>query len=468
MKIIILGAGQVGSGLVEYLVNENNEITLVDENYEKLQAIKNRFDIKVVQGYASYPATLRNSDADNADLLVAVTDSDEINMLACQLGYSLFKIPQKIARILNHDYVAEKDLLFNDNAIPVDNIIAPENLVMQEIVKLIEYPGVTQLAEFAGGRLCMTSVKAYYGGAIVGSPLGNLSKYTNNAIVKVVAIYRQDKLININENTVIEAGDEVFFIAAKGHVRLMTSTLQKLEPPYRRIMIVGGGNIARNLALNICSKYSVKLIETNSKNASVLADEFDKTSVEVFCSDPSDQNFLTEEHVDMMDLVISVTDNDETNIMSALLAKKQGAKKAIVLIQKYAYINLLSNNAIDIYISPGDATISALLTNIRRNGITNVKTMKHRLAEGLEIKLTGDYNHSNVIGRYVKDIKLPLGISICAVARGDEMLIPDDKTMLQNNDTVVFFVSEKKNIRDLIKLTSPKATFFSSRTSKSS
>lgn len=153
--------------------------------------------------------------------------------------------------------------------------------------------------------------------------------------------------------------------------------------------------------------------------------------------------------------------------MSALLAKKQGAKKAIVLIQKYAYINLLSNNAIDIYISPGDATISALLTNIRRNGITNVKTLKHRLAEGLEIKLTGDYNHSYVIGRYVKDIKLPLGISICAIARGDEMLIPDDKTIFQNNDTVVFFVSEKKNIRDLIKLTSPKATFFSSRTSKS-
>ena len=466
MKIIILGAGQVGSGLVEYLVNENNEITLVDQNYERLQLIKNRFDIKVVQGYASYPATLRNADADNADLLVAVTDSDEINMLACQLGYSLFKIPQKIARILNHDYLSEKDLLFTDNAIPVDNIIAPENLVMQEIVKLIEYPGVTQLTEFADGRLCMVSVKAYYGGSIVGSSVNNLSKYISNAIIKIVAIYRQDKLINLNPNTVIEAGDEVYFIAAKGHVRLMTSTLQKLEPPYRRIMIVGGGNIARNLALNICKKYSVKLIETNSKNAASLADEFDKTSVEVFCSDPSDQNFLTEEHVDMMDLVISVTDNDETNIMSALLAKKQGAKKAIVLIQKYAYINLLSNNAIDIYISPGDATISALLTNIRRNGIINVKTLKHGLAEGLEIKLSGDYSHSNVIGRYVKDLKLPQGISICAVARENEMLIPDDKTTLQANDTVVFFVSEKKNIRELIKLTSPKATFFSALSSK--
>ena len=188
MKIIILGAGQVGSGLVEYLVNENNEITLVDNNYEKLQAIKNRFGIKVVQGYGSYPATLRSADADNADLLVAVTNSDEINMLACQLGYSLFHIPQKIARILNHDYIAEKELLFADQAIPVDNIIAPENLIMLEIVKLIEFPGVTQMAEFADGRFCMASVKAYYGGTNVGYPISSLKKTLNNVIAKIIAI----------------------------------------------------------------------------------------------------------------------------------------------------------------------------------------------------------------------------------------------------------------------------------------
>ncbi|MBQ4489016.1 MAG: Trk system potassium transporter TrkA [Ruminobacter sp.] len=460
MKIIILGAGQVGSGLVEYLVNENNEITLVDNNYEKLQAIKNRFDIKVVQGYGSYPATLRSADADNADLLVAVTNSDEINMLACQLGYSLFHIPQKIARILNHDYIAEKELLFADQAIPVDNIIAPENLIMLEIVKLIEFPGVTQMAEFADGRLCMASVKAYYGGTNVGYPISSLKKTLNNVIAKIIAIYRQDKMIIINDNTVIEAGDEVYFIAAKSHVKQVISTLQKQELPYRRIMIIGGGNIARDLAMNICNKYSVKLIETNQNRATELANEFDPTSVQVFCSDPSDQNFLIEEHIDMMDLVIAVTDNDETNIMTALLAKKMGAKKAIVLIKKYAYINLLSNNAIDVYLSPKDATISALLTNIRRNGINNVKTLKHGLAEGMEIKLTGDSASSGVIGKKIKEIQFPMGIIIGAIARGNDIFIPGPEDVLQGNDLIIFFVSEKRSIKDLIKLTSPKATYF--------
>lgn len=461
MKIIILGAGQVGSGLVEYLVNENNEITLVDNNYEKLQAIKNRFDIKVVQGYGSYPATLRSADADNADLLVAVTDSDEINMLACQLGYSLFHIPQKIARILNHDYIAEKELLFADQAIPVDNIIAPENLIMLEIVKLIEFPGVTQMAEFADGRLCMASVKAYYGGTNVGYSISTLNKTLNNVIAKIIAIYRQDKMIIINDNTIIEAGDEVYFIAAKSHVKQVISTLQKQELPYRRIMIIGGSNIARDLAMNICNKYSVKLIETNQDRATELANEFDPTSVQVFCSDPSDQNFLNEEHIDMMDLVIAVTDNDETNIMTALLAKKMGAKKAIVLIKKYAYINLLSNNAIDVYLSPKDATISALLTNIRRNGINNVKTLKHGLAEGLEIKLTGDSASSGVIGKKIKEIQFPTGIIIGAIARGNDIFIPESDDVLQGNDLIIFFVSEKRSIKDLIKLTSPKATYFS-------
>ncbi len=460
MKIIILGAGQVGSGLVEYLVNENNEITLVDNKYERLQQIKNRFDIKVVQGCGTYPATLRSADADNADLIVAVTDSDEINMLACQLGYSLFKIPQKIARILNHDYLADKDLLFADRAIPVDNIIAPENLVMLEIEKLIEYPGVTQIAEFATGKLCMAAAVAYYGGTLVGYPVGGLKKFLGSAVAKIVAVYRQGRLISVTDSTIIEADDEVYFIAAKGHVRLVISALQKLELPYRRIMIIGGDNIGKELALAVSGRYSVKLIETSQKRAKALADEFDKTSVEVYCSDPSDQNFLTEEHVDMMDLVISVTDSDETNVMSALLAKKLGAKKAIVMIQKYAYINLLSNNAIDIYISPGDATISALLTNIRRNGITSVKTLKHGLAEALEIKLAGDREHSSVIGRSIREIRLPAGITLCALARGDEVIVPDDRTVLQSGDTAVFFVSEKRNIRDLIKLTAPKATYF--------
>jgi trk system potassium uptake protein len=460
MKIIILGAGQVGAGLAEYLINENNEITLVDNDIEKLEALQNRFDIKIVKGHASYPGTLRDAGADNTELLVAVTDSDETNMLACQLGYSIFHITQKIARIRNHDYLAEKSILFTDNAIPIDSIIAPEQLITEEIANLIEYPGALQIAEFAFGRIGLVCVKAYYGGPLVGYPIGTLKNNLTNVAARIIAIYRQGRSIVTTHNTVIEAGDEVYFVAAKGHIRTVMSELQKLEPPYRRIMIVGGTNVGMELAHQLSTRYSIKLIDTNPKRAEFLADEFDKTKVEVYCCDPSNQDFLIEEHVDQMDLIVSVTDNDETNIMSALLAKKLGAKKSIVLITKFAYINLIQGDAVDVVISPQEATISALLTNIRHNGVETVHTLRRGAAEGLEIKLIGDKAHSHVVDRKINEINFPNGVTICAIYRDNEIFIANGDFSLKEDDLVVFFVTEKKNIRDLIKLTTPKPSYF--------
>ncbi len=461
MNIIILGAGAIGSGLAEYLINENNDITLVDTDTEKLNTMQNRYDIKVVRGYASYPATLREADAANAELLVAVTDSDEANMLACQLGYSLFHIPQKIARIRNHEYLAEKATLFNNSAIPVDSIIAPEQLITKEIANLISYPGSNEIAEFSHGRLGLIGITAYYGGPLIGLPVGKIHEQLENIQVNILAIYRQDHTIPTNDSTVVEAGDEIYLIAAKGYLRSLMAQFQKLEAPFRRIMIIGGGNIGRELTRQLCEKYNIKLIENDLDKAIQLSDEFDKKNVEVFNCEPSNQDFLTEEHVEQMDLVVAVTENDETNIMTALLAKKLGAKRAIVLISKFAYINLIRKEAIDIIISPREATISALLTNIRHNGVGTVHTFRRGEAEALEIKLCGDARHSAVIGRKISEIQFPSGIVPGAVCRGEEIFMCTDDFVLSNNDNIIFFIQDKKNIRELMKLTTPKATYFS-------
>lgn len=460
MKIIILGAGQVGANLVEYLINDNNEIVLVDSDIEKLIAIQNQYDIKVVQGYASYPATLRDADAQNTDLLIAVTDSDETNMLACQLAYSLFKIPQKIARIRNNDYLSEKQILFNDKAIPIDNIIAPELLLTDEICNLIEYPGATQIADFANGRICIVCVKAYYGGTIVGYPINDLKNHIDFNKAKIVAIYRQGKSITVNNNTIIEAEDEIYFVSAKGHIKTVMGTLQKIVPPYRRIMVVGGGDIGKNIATKLSEKYSIKLVESNEKKAKLLADEFDRTKVEVFNSDPTNTEFLHEEHVNKIDLVVAVTDNDEKNIMAALLTKSLGANKSIVLIKNYVFANVIQGESIDVVISPQEATISALLTDIRRNGTVCVHTLRRGDAESIEIQLKGNSENNDLIGRQINEISFPSGCNICAIYSDENIIIAHGDEILKEGDNVIFMITDKRCIKDLIKLASPKISFF--------
>ncbi|MGN1393172.1 MAG: Trk system potassium transporter TrkA [Succinivibrionaceae bacterium] len=460
MKIIILGASQIAYGLTEYLINENNDITIVDPDIEKLKEIQNRHDIKIVKGAVSYPNTLRDADADNADLIVAVTESDETNMIACQLAYSLFNIPQKIARIRNRDYIAERDFIFNNKAIPIDNIIAPEHLITEEIANIIKCPGTNQIVEFSRGKISIASVTAYYGGECVGANISQFYKLTLAIPAKILCIYRSGISIQINENTTIEAGDEIFFISATPHVRSIMGYFQKIEPPYRKIMIIGGGNIGKGLAHILSNKYSIKLVETNTKVSVALADEFDKTNVEIYCCDPSNQDFLQEEHIDKMDLVVSVTESDETNIMSALLAKNLGAKHSIVLIQKYSYINLLQNNAIDIVVFPQEATISSLLSSIRRNGISNVRIFKRGKIECIEIKIIGDKEHSNIIGKKISDIVLPQNVKIGAICRDNDICINSDKIEIKNNDLIIFFITDTKSISEIIKLTSPTASFF--------
>ncbi|MEW5108430.1 Trk system potassium transporter TrkA [Morganella morganii] len=457
MKIIILGAGQVGGTLAENLVDENNDITVVDTNPDRLRQLQDKFDLRVINGAGSHPRVLREAGAEDADMLVAVTNSDETNMIACQVAYTLFNTPNKIARIRSSEYVREADKLFLPEAIPIDHLIAPEQLVIDSIYKLIQYPGALQVVNFAEGRVSIVAVKAYYGGSLVGNALSSLREHMPHIETRVVAIFRQDRPIRPQGSTIIEAGDEVFFVAASEHIRAVMSELQRLEKPYKRIMIVGGGNVGAGLALRIEKDYNVKLIEHNANRATDIAELLHDTIV--FYGDASDQELLAEEHIEQVDVFIALTNDDEANIMSAMLAKRMGAKKAMVLIQRSAYVDLVQGGVIDIAISPQQATISALLGHVRKADIVSVSSLRRGVAEAIEAIAHGDENTSKVVGRKIADIKLPPGTIIGAIVRDEQVIIANDEHSIEQGDHVVLFITDKRHVPEVEKLFQPSPFF---------
>lgn len=457
MKIIILGAGQVGGTLAENLVDENNDITVVDTNPDRLRQLQDKFDLRVINGAGSHPRVLREAGAEDADMLVAVTNSDETNMIACQVAYTLFNTPNKIARIRSSEYVREADKLFLPEAIPIDHLIAPEQLVIDSIYKLIQYPGALQVVNFAEGRVSIVAVKAYYGGSLVGNALSSLREHMPHIETRVVAIFRQDRPIRPQGSTIIEAGDEVFFVAASEHIRAVMSELQRLEKPYKRIMIVGGGNVGAGLALRIEKDYNVKLIEHNANRATDLAELLHDTIV--FYGDASDQELLAEEHIEQVDVFIALTNDDEANIMSAMLAKRMGSKKAMVLIQRSAYVDLVQGGVIDIAISPQQATISALLGHVRKADIVSVSSLRRGVAEAIEAIAHGDENTSKVVGRKIADIKLPPGTIIGAIVRDEQVIIANDEHSIEQGDHVVLFITDKRHVPEVEKLFQPSPFF---------
>lgn len=457
MKIIILGAGQVGRTLAENLVGENNDITVIDRNADRLRDLQDKFDLQVIHGHASDPSVLRQAGAQDADMLVAVTNTDEINMVACQIAFTLFNTPNRIARIRSPEYLAEKNTLFQSGAVPVDHLIAPEELVTHYIERLVYYPGALQVVGFSDDKVSLVSAKAYYGGPLVGHALSALREHMPLIDTRVAAIFRQGRPIRPQGSTIIEADDEVFFVVATPHIRAVMSELQRLEKSYKRIMIVGGGNIGAALAKRLEHNYSVKLIEHNRQRAEQLSKELENSIV--FCGDAADQELLYEENIEQIDVFIALTNEDEVNIMSSMLAKRMGAKRVMALIQQSVYVDLLHNGVIDVAISPQQATVSALLTHVRRADIVKVFSLRHGIAEAIEAVAHGNETTSKVVGKAIGDLKLPPGASISAIVRGEEVLIAHDRTQIEQGDHVLLFLVDKKYVPDIEVLFQPSAFY---------
>ena len=457
MKIIILGAGQVGSSLAAELASEANDITVVDVVATKLRVLSDRLDIRTVQGRASLPTVLRQAGADDADMLIAVTSSDETNMIACQVAYSLFRTPTKIARIRESAYLTHNGL-FSNEAVPVDVLISPEQAVTTYIKRLIQHPGALQVVDFAKGKVQLVAVRAYHGGPLVGQELRYLRQHMPGVDTRVAAIFRRDRPITPQGDTLIEADDEVFFIAASQDIRAVMSELRRVEKKNKTVMIAGGGNIGERLAEALESRYRVKIIENNRARADFLSQNLDQTIV--LYGSASDRELLIDENIEEVDIFCAVTNDDEANIMSSLLAKRLGARRVMALINNPAYVDLVQGGQIEIAISPSLATLGTLLTHVRRGDIVNVYSLRRGAAEAIEIIAHGDTRSSKVVGRAIRDIKLPPGTTIGAVVRKDEVLIAHDSTVIESEDHVILFVIDKKHIRDVERLFQVGLTFF--------
>lgn len=449
MKIIILGAGQVGSSLAENLTTEANDITLVDHNPDLLRALQDHLDIRTVQGEASYPEVLRRAGADDADMIIAVTDSDETNMIACQVAYTIFHTPTKIARVRAIEYLNHPQL-FAQEALPIDVLISPEQLITDNIRRLIETPGALQVLDFADGQVQLVGVKAYYGGPLVGNELRRLREHMPNIDTRVAAIYRRNRAILPEGTTVIEADDEVFFIAAKKDIRAVMGELRRLDNPYKRIIVAGGGNIGRRVAKTLERNYQVKLIDHNAARTQVLSSELESTIV--LYGDAADQDLLLEENIENTDVYCALTNDDEANILSSMLAKRLGARKVMTLINRAAYVDLVQSGDIDIAISPQQVTIGSLLTHVRRGDVVRVHSLRRGAAEAIEAVAHGDANSSKVVGRRIEQLTLPPGTTIGAVVRGDKVIIAHHDTVIESEDHVILFVVDKKYIVDVEKL----------------
>ena len=457
MKIIILGAGQVGGTLAEHLAGEANDITVIDTNAERLRDLGDRLDIRTIVGRGSFPTILRQAGADDADMLVAVTSSDETNMIACQVAYTLFHTPTKIARVRESAYLIRSDL-FHNEAIPVDVLISPEQLVTTSIKRLIEYPGSLQVIDFAEGKVQLVAVKAYYGGPLVGQELRQIREHMPQVETRVAAIFRRDRPITPKGDTVIEADDEVFFIAAKGHIRAVMSELRRLEDTYKSIIIAGGGNIGERLAEAIESRYQVKIIERNPNRCRHLSETLDNSIV--LQGSASDRDLLLEENIGETDIFLALTNDDEANIMSSLLAKRLGVRKVMSIINNPAYVDLVQGGEIDVAISPQQATIGSLLTHVRRGDIVSAHALRRGAAEAIEIVAHGDQHSSKVVKRAIKDIALPSGTTIGAVVRGETVLIANDQTVIESGDRVILFLIDKRSVGDVERLFQAGLTFF--------
>ncbi|MCU7837289.1 MAG: Trk system potassium transporter TrkA [gamma proteobacterium symbiont of Taylorina sp.] len=456
MKILILGAGQVGSSLAEHLAGENNDITVVDRDGRQLAILQDRLDIRTIKGRGSHPEVLSRAGCDDADMLIAVTNSDETNMIACQIAYTIFHTPTKIARVRSNQYLSYPQL-FAQEALPIDVLISPEQLVTDYIKRLIEYPGALQVLDFAGGQVQLVAMRVFRGGPMLGHELHEIRDHMPNIDTRVAAIYRKGTPVTPKADTVIEEDDEVFFIVDRRNTRKVMSELRRVDKPFKRIIIAGGGNIGQRLARTLEGHLHVKIIDNNKAHAKILSEDLEKTIV--LLGDASDEELLMEENIEGTDVFIALTNDDEANIMSALLAKRLGARKVMALINRTAYVDLVESGDIDIAISPQQATIGSLLTHVRRGDVVKVHSLRKGAAEAIEAIAHGDAQTSQVVGCSIEEIPLPPGTIIGAIVRSGEVIISHHDTMIETDDHVILFLVDKRHIADVEKLFQVKVTF---------
>ncbi len=475
MRIIILGAGQVGASVAEALASETNDVTVVDQNSLSLAQLADRLDVRTVTGNAALPSVLRSAGIEDAEMLVAVTQSDQTNLVACKIARRMFNVPTRIARLRGVDFIADQALL-SDDMFAVSHAMCPEQDVTDYIARLVAFPEALQVLEFADGRATLVCVRAYEGGLLVGKQIQSMREHLPPGVdARIVAIFREHGPVDPTGKTVIEVGDEVFLLAASGHIRHVLRELRRMQEPVKRIMIAGGGNIGARVAAALEAQHRVKVIECNPTRAELIATRFRNTLV--LCGEATDENVLAQENIDEMDMFLALTNDDEDNIMAASLAKRLGCKRVLALINRRAYADMVQGGPIDIGLSPAQVSIGSLLTFVRHGDVARVHSLRRGAAEALELIVHGDRANSKVVGRRIDELPVIKGAHIGAILRkgapktamrdgfpvtvsGDHIIIPHHDTVIETADHVVVFCTRKAQIPQVEKLFQVGVGFF--------
>ena len=463
MKIVILGAGRVGESVAESLASERNDITVVDTDPVRLAALQDRLDLRGVVGNCIQPSVLREAGLADADMLIACAPLDETNLVACKIARELFNVQTTVARLRSSEFV-EGEPMLEKSGFAVDRVICPEQSVTAYVRKLIEYPEALQVIEFADGLVSLIAVRAVAAGPLVSHSLAEIPQLIPQAEMRIVAIYRKDKVLaELEGGTRIEPGDEVFVLAATANIRAVLGALRQLDQPVRRVMVAGGGKVGLRLAREICSDYQLKIIEANQPRCEYLANQL-PDDVLVLHGDSTDEELMADENVAEMDLFAALTSDDEDNIMACLLAKRMGARRVLALINRRAYADLVQGTQIDIAISPSHTVIGELLAFVRRGDVQAVHSLRRGAAEALELVVRGDRKTSKVALRRLEEIAWPSGAQVGAIVRiladgQRSVIMPHHDTALHSGDHVVVFVSSKRMVRLVEQLFQVSATF---------
>lgn len=446
-KIAVLGGGQVGSSLAKILTDDGNDITLVDNNLSVLDDLQEDNDIKTIHGNASSPSVLEQAEVNDCDILIAITGSDEVNLVSCHLAKKMFNVPNVIARLRNAEYQISTSG-FDLDLFSIDSIISPSQLVTDFIKNIIEHPGAFQAFDFADGKLQVIGATVLKDGPLAGRKLSEFKKHMPNVEVKVIAIYRNRKTLTVNGSTLIETGDDVFFLATQENMRFM-SELRKTQSRVENIMIAGGGNVGMTLAAKLSEKYSTKIIEKNLLRSKYLSETLEDTVV--LNEDISDEALLDNEGIQDVDYFCSVTNDDQMNILSAKLAKDLGASKSIAIINKPSYRKLVSKE-IEVVVSPEDVTIGSLLASVRTSDVVKVHSLGFGEAELLEIIIHGDEKTSKVVGKKISTLDLPQGCRVGAIFRNGKVILLNEDSEIKSNDRLIIYLLHKKDFSKLSKL----------------
>ena len=454
MKIVILGVGAVGSTLANLLSQEDNDVIVVDQDPQPLKKLEEDADIRTVVGGASYPNILVDADIKNADMVVAVTGSDETNIVACLISKVLSNSIKTIARIREASYLKDKTKkAMLKGIIPVDIVVSPEQLITNHIQALIDTPGALQVLEFGEGILNLVAVKAVRGGPLIGHEISELKKHMPKVDTRVAAIFRQDRPIIPTGSTSIEAGDEVFFIAKKGDISKVIKEMRKKEEPYKKIIIAGGGKVGYRLAKKIETNHQVKIIEEDENRSEELSKNLLSTTV--LKGSVSDQHLLHEENIENTDVFVAVTNDDEANVMSCLLAKDMGAHKVIALINNSAYVDLVHGRGVDVAIAPSEITIGTFLSELAGDEVVKVHSLRRGAAESIEVIAKKSTQGEGVVGKQLGEIEVPIGVTIGAIIRDNKAKIAHDDVILREHDHVILFLTNKHLLPDIQQIFSP-------------